>query len=338
VWLFSRRAGYIGLATMYAARRAMLEAVEQSTDWRTESAAEPIMTMNSLVRGTAFDGRVRAFSLQATGVVREMQRRHLASPPVSAALGRTAMGALLLAAASLKEEDQLLTVEIRGDGPAGRIICTANGRGEVRGLVSNPQVDAESVVPGKLNVAGVVGSNGYLSVTKDLGMRDPYKGMVELQSGEIGEDLAHYLFRSEQTPSAVGVGVFVSAAGEVDAAGGFLVQLLPGLDDAEIRMIEEQISSLPHPTQMIRNGLSPRQVLEQIFGGEFDQLDSYPVRFHCPCSRERFETAIITLGREEIIRILEEEEKDATEVVCHFCNEAYHFSPQEMNEVLRKAS
>nr|MBA2669762.1 Hsp33 family molecular chaperone HslO [Gemmatimonadota bacterium] len=137
---------------------------------------------------------------------------------------------------------------------------------------------------------------------------------------------------------AVGVGVFVNASGEVDAAGGFLVQILPGLDDAEIRMIEEQISSLPHPTQMIRDGLTPEQVLDQIFGGEFEQLDSYPVRFHCPCSRERFETAIITLGREEIIRIMEEEEKDATEIVCHFCNEAYHFSPQEMNEVLRKAS
>jgi molecular chaperone Hsp33 len=188
------------------------------------------MSSNYMVRGTALEGRVRAFAVQATGVVREMQQRHGTYPAVSAALGRTAMGALLLAAASLKKEEQLLTIDVRGDGPVKRLICTANGRGEVRGLAGDPHVHADSVRPGKLNVAGVVGTSGYLSVTKDLGMREPYKGMVELQSGEIGDDLAHYLARSEQTPSAVGVGVFVAASGEVEAAGGFLVQLLPGLD------------------------------------------------------------------------------------------------------------
>lgn len=284
------------------------------------------------------DGRVRAFALQATGVVAEMQQRHGTYPAVSAALGRTAMGALLLGAASLKKEDQLLTVEVRGDGPAGRIICTANGAGEVRGLVADPRVHAESITRGKLNVAGVVGSSGYLAVTKDLGMREPYKGMVELQTGEIGEDLAHYLYVSEQIPSAVGVGVFVAASGEVDAAGGFLVQLLPGLEDQEIRAIEEQIASLPHPTRMIQDGLTPDEVLGRIFGGSFERLDDYAVRFNCPCSRERFEAAIVTLGREEIEQIIEEEEKDFTELVCHFCNEAYHFSPLEMREVLRQAS
>jgi len=296
------------------------------------------MTTNQMVRGTAMRGRVRAFALHATEIVQEMHERHGTSPPVSAALGRTAMGALLLAAASLKEEEQLLTIEVRGDGPAGKIICTANGGGEVRGLVSNPTADAESVKPGKLNVGGVVGSSGYVSVTKDLGMKDPYTGMVELQSGEIGEDLAHYLFTSEQTPSAVGLGVFVGVTGRIDAAGGFLIQLLPGLEEKEIEAIEAQVAALPHPTRMIQDGLTPDQVLERIFGGDFHRLDSYPVAFRCPCSRDRFEAAILTLGRHEISRIIEEEEKEFTEVVCHFCNEAYHFSPGEMQQVLSKAS
>lgn len=295
------------------------------------------MSSNYLVRGTALHGRVRAFALQATQVVRELRVRHDTYPAVTAALGRTAMGALLLAAASLKEEDQVLTVEVRGDGPAGRIICTANGRGEVRGLVSRPHAHAESVQPGKLNVAGVVGTSGYLSVTKDLGMREPYSGTVELQSGEIGDDLATYLVRSEQTPSAVGLGVFVSRDGEVDAAGGFLIQLLPGLEENEILEIEREIAALPHPTRMIQQGLLPEQVLERIFPGGFDLLDRYPVDFHCPCSRERFEAAIVTLGRAEIQRLIEEEEQDATEVVCHFCNEAYYFSGDDMEEVLRQA-
>lgn len=295
------------------------------------------MSSNYLVRGTALHGKVRAFSLQATQVVRELRVRHDTYPAVTAALGRTAMGALLLAAASLKEEDQVLTVEVRGDGPAGRIICTANGRGEVRGLVSRPHAHAESVQPGKLNVAGVVGTSGYLSVTKDLGMREPYSGTVELQSGEIGDDLAAYLVRSEQTPSAVGLGVFVSRDGEVDAAGGFLIQLLPGLEENEILEIEREIAALPHPTRMIQQGLLPEQVLERIFPGGFDLLDRYPVDFHCPCSRERFEAGIVSLGREEVARIIAEETEPRTEVVCHFCNTVYTFHPREMEEILRRA-
>jgi molecular chaperone Hsp33 len=296
------------------------------------------MSGDYLVRATALDERVRAFALNATGVVSELQRRQGTYPAVTAALGRTAMGGLLLAAASLKEEDQLLTVEVRGGGPVGRVIATANGRGEVRGLVGNPQVHAESIRPGKLNVAGVVGTEGYLSVTKNLGMRDSYQGTVELQSGEIGDDLAYYMARSEQTPSAVGIGVFVLPDCSVEAAGGYLIQLLPGLEDDEIAEIEARIADLPHPTTLIREGTTPEQVLEQIFPEGYTLGDRYPVRFHCPCSRERFERAIMSLGEAEVQRIIEEEEQPYTEVVCHFCNEAYHFSPDEMQQILRAAS
>jgi molecular chaperone Hsp33 len=296
------------------------------------------MTEDYLVRATALDGKVRAFALRATGLVEEMRERHDTAPAVTAALGRTAMGSLLLAAASLKEQDQLLTVEVRGGGPVGRILCTANGAGEVRGMVTHPHVHAESRVPGKLNVAGVVGSTGYLSVTKDLGMREPYRGTVEMQSGEIGEDLALYLARSEQSPSAVGLGVFVSRNALVEAAGGFLVQLLPGLSEDEVAAIEREIAALPHPTRLIRDGLAPEEVLGRIFPDGLELLDRYPIAFACPCSRERFEATIATLGSDEIERIIEEEENDYTEVVCHFCAERYHFSEAEMREILKTAT
>jgi molecular chaperone Hsp33 len=297
-----------------------------------------LMNSSHLVRATALEGRVRAFALNGTDVVAELAARHQMYPVPAAAVGRTAMGALLLAAASLKERDQVLSVEVNGGGPIGRILCTANGAGEVRGLASNPRVHADSIAAGKLNVAGVVGTGGYLSVTKDLGMRDSYRGTVELQSGEIGEDLAFYLARSEQVPSAVGLGVFVEPDGSVAAAGGYLIQLLPGLADDEIAEIEREVAALPHPTTLIREGVSPEAVLERVFSGSYDLLDRYPVRFGCPCSRERFERALITLGSEELQRIIEEEENEFTELVCHFCNEAYHFTAGDMEEILRSAS
>ena len=290
-----------------------------------------------MVRATALDGRVRAFALNATGVVSELQRRHDTWQAVSAALGRTAMGALLLSAAALKEADQSLTVEVKGGGPAGRLLATADGRGQVRALVGNPRAHAESV-NGKLNVAGVVGTAGYLSVTRDLGMRETYQGTVELQSGEIGLDLAYYLTRSEQSPSGLAVGVFVQPDGSVDAAGGYLVQLLPGLEDDEIASIEQRLSSLPHPTALVREGVTPEQVLERVFPEGFELLDRYPVRFHCPCSRERFESGLASLGGDEIRRIIEEEENEYTEVVCHFCNQAYHYTASDMAAILEAAS
>jgi molecular chaperone Hsp33 len=301
------------------------------------SGAAERFARSYMVRGTALGGRVRAFALHATEVVAELQRRHDTFPAVSAAPGRSATGALLLGAASLKEDRQLLTVEVRGGGPVGRIICTANGHGEVRGMVSNPKAHADSVRPGKLNVAGVVGTSGYLSVTKHLGMREAYQGMTELMSGEIGADLAYYLLKSEQIPSAVGVGVFVQPDDSVSAAGGFLVQLLPGLADDEVAAIERALASLPHPTQLIHEGVTPEALLARIFPDGFEPLDRYPVRFHCPCTKERFEAAIVSLGSDEVTRIIEEEELPYTEVVCHFCNEAYHFSPEQMQTILRTA-
>jgi molecular chaperone Hsp33 len=202
--------------------------------------------------------------------------------------------------------------------------------------VGNPHAHAESS-NGKLNVAGVVGTDGYLSVIRDLGMRETYQGTVELVSGEIGLDLAYYLGKSEQTPSVVGVGVFVLPDTTVDAAGGYLVQLLPGVDEDEVAALERRVAALPHPTALIREGVTPEQILGRIFPEGFEQLDRYPVRFHCPCSRERFESAIVSLGESEIRRIIDEEENEHTEVVCHFCNQAYHFTRGDMAGILEAA-
>ncbi len=257
-----------------------------------------------LVRATAMGGRVRAFALNATGVVDELRERHSMHPVPTAAVGRSAMGALLLAAASLKKEDQILTLEVRGNGPIGRIICTADGAGGVRGLAANPYVHAPSRAPGKLNVGGVVGASGYQHNAIKLGF----------------------------------IGVFVVHDGSVEAAGGFLLQLLPELDTREIAGIEEGVAALPHPTTLIREGVTPEEMLGRIFPAGFEMLDSYPVAFACPCSRERFEAALITLGPDELAKIIKEEENEFTELVCHFCNEAYHFAASDMEEILRAAS
>jgi molecular chaperone Hsp33 len=276
-----------------------------------------------LVRATALDGLVRAFAIDATGVVNELMRRQSTIPVVTAAIGRLATGALLFGA-MLKEEAQTVTVRMQGDGPAGTLLAAANATGGVRGLVSNPQPDVEQVRNGKLNVSGAVGTSGFLTVTKDLGGRHPYVGTVEIVSGEVGEDLAHYLMRSEQIPSAVGIGVFVRADGSVEAAGGYLVQLLPGVTDRDAARIENVIRDLPHPTAMLRAGERPEQILRRVFGDDVAILDDRGVRFECPCSADRAERAIMMLGREAIAEMIEEgAARGGAEVTCEFCTERY---------------
>jgi molecular chaperone Hsp33 len=276
-----------------------------------------------MIRGTAHGGLVRAFAIDATDVVAEVHRRHGTEPAVTAAIGRLATGTLLFGA-MLKEEEHLVTVRIQGDGPAGMLLATANGRGEVRGLVGSPTTDVEQVRNGKLNVSGVVGRSGRLTVTRDLGMRQPYVGVTELVSGEVGEDLAHYLAASEQTPSAVGIGVFVKADGAVEAAGGYMVQLMPGVGATTAAEIEETVSALPHPTTMIRSGERPEDMLGRIFADGFQLQDRIPVRFHCPCSRARVERALMLLGAEALDDVVANDVvRGETEVVCEFCGERY---------------
>jgi molecular chaperone Hsp33 len=288
-----------------------------------------------MVRATALDGLVRAFAIDSTGTVAELRRRHDTDPAVTAALGRLATGTLLLGA-MLKEEDQLVTVRVQGNGPAGTLLASADGNGGVRGLVSNPRPDVEQVNDrGKLNVSGVVGNEGRLTVTRDLGMRQPHTSTVALVSGEVGEDLAHFLATSEQIPSAVGIGVFVQPGGEVAAAGGYMVQLMPGVPDSQLTRIESVIRDLPHPTAMLRAGDRPEQILTRIFDHDLEVLEQKPVRFHCPCSRERAERALMLLGQDELRGIIEADSaKGATEVVCQFCTATYSITIAELERLL----
>jgi len=290
-----------------------------------------------MIRATACGGLVRAFAIDSTGVVNALHQRQSTDPAITAALGRLATGTLLFGA-MLKEEDQLVTVRIKGNGPAGTLLASANGNGEVRGLVSNPRPDIEQVRDGKLNVSGAVGTEGFLTVTRDLGMRQPYVSTIEIVSGEVGEDLAHYLARSEQVPSAVGIGVFVQPSGAVEAAGGYIVQLMPGVTDAVAADIESTIRELPHPTRMLRDGDSPEDMLRRIFGGNFDVLEHKPVRFHCPCSLERVEQAILLLGADAIEEMISDSrDSGSAEVVCQFCNHAYYLHKAQL-ESLRETA
>lgn len=292
---------------------------------------------NYLVRAAAFDGLVRAFAIDATDVVGELAARHATEPAVSAALGRLSTGALLFGA-MLKDDDQLVTIRVQGDGPAGTLLATANGRGEVRGLVATPRPGVEQVRNGKLNVRGAVGTDGRLTVTRDLGMRQPYSGTVRIVSGEIGEDLAHYLATSEQVPSAVGIGVFVQPDESIEAAGGYIVQLMPGVSDRTATEIEHAVRAMPHPTTMLRQHETPEDILTRIFGPDgFTVLDRRPVRFHCPCTKERAERALLLLGAEQIEE-LRENPDDGTELKCEFCLTAYAFSDEELQALARRAA
>lgn len=282
--------------------------------------------MDYLVKALAYDGKVRAYAARTTDMVNEGQRRHGTWPTASAALGRT-MTASLMLGAMLKGDDKL-TVKIEGGGPIGAIVADANAKGEVRAYVSNPQVHFDLNEQGKLDVRRAVGTNGTLSVVKDLGLREFFTGQVEIVSGELGDDFTYYLVSSEQVPSSVGVGVLVNPDNTILAAGGFIIQLMPGTDDETITKIEQRLSQVEPISKLIQKGLTPEEILEEVLGEKPEILETMPVRFRCPCSKERFETAILGLGKKEIQDMIEEDGQ--AEAVCHFCNEKYLFTKEEL--------
>lgn len=282
--------------------------------------------MDYLVKALAYDGKVRAYAARTTDMVNEGQRRHGTWPTASAALGRT-MTASLMLGAMLKGDDKL-TVKIEGGGPIGAIVADANAKGEVRAYVSNPQVHFDLNEQGKLDVRRAVGTNGTLSVVKDLGLREFFTGQVEIVSGELGDDFTYYLVSSEQVPSSVGVGVLVNPDNTILAAGGFIIQLMPGTDDETITKIEQRLSQVEPISKLIQKGLTPEEILEEVLGEKPEILETMPVRFHCPCSKGRFETAILGLGKKEIQDMIEEDGQ--AEAVCHFCNEKYLFTKEEL--------
>jgi molecular chaperone Hsp33 len=287
---------------------------------------------DELVRATAMEGRVRAFAARTTAIVEEIHQRHGTSPVVTAAVGRAATAGLMMGA-MLKGEEKL-TIQIKGDGPVGQIVIDSNAHGEVRGYPDNPQVDLPLNSKGKLDVAGAVGTEGYIYVIKDLGMKEPYRGGVPIVSGELGEDFTYYFAKSEQTPSAVALGVLVDTDWSVKAAGGFIVQLLPGLSDDEIAEIEGKLSSLPPITTLLDQGNDLISILEEFLGDVRVLERREDIRFQCFCSRERVESTLLSLGRSELEKLIKEDL--GAEVVCHFCNEKYAFEEPDIEELLTK--
>lgn len=284
-----------------------------------------------LIRATALEGKVRAFAARTTGIVEELRLRHNASPTAIAALGRAVTAGAIMGA-MLKGEEKL-TIQIKGGGPLGQIVVDANPQGEVRGYVDEPETNLPLNEAGKLDVGGAVGRDGYLHVIKDLGLKEPYRGSIPIVSGELGDDFTYYFAKSEQTPSAVALGVLVDTDYSVKASGGFIIQLLPGLSDEEISEIEERLAHIPPVTAMLEDGLELDEILANVLG-MVQVLDEIDLRFQCKCSRERVEQALISLGKEEIRHLLEEDGE--AEVRCHFCNEKYLFDENALNEVLTK--
>ncbi|HDR3953316.1 MULTISPECIES: redox-regulated molecular chaperone HslO [Bacillus cereus group] len=283
-----------------------------------------------LVKALAFDGEVRAYSVRTTNTVSEAQRRHDTWRTASAALGRsltagTMMGAML-------KGDQKLTIKVEGNGPIGPILVDAHANGDVRGYVTNPHVDFEGTEQGKLRVYQAVGTEGFVTVIKDIGMREPFIGQSPIVSGELGEDFTYYFAVSEQTPSSVGVGVLVNGDDSILAAGGFILQIMPGAQEETISFIEERLQKIPPVSTLIEQGLSPEELLYAVLGEDkVKVLETMDVQFNCTCSRERIESVLISLGKTELEQVREEEE---TEVHCHFCNERYKFSKEDITNLI----
>ncbi|WP_066185586.1 MULTISPECIES: Hsp33 family molecular chaperone HslO [Gracilibacillus] len=285
-----------------------------------------------LLKATGFNGEVRAYAIQSTDTVEEARQRQDTWATTSAALGRTMTIATMLGA-MLKGDDKL-TVKVEGDGPVGAVIADANAMGEVRGYVVNPHVDFESNQHGKLDVKRAVGTEGTLSVVKDVGLKNHFTGQVPIVSGEISEDFTYYLANSEQVPSAVGAGVLVNPDHSVLSAGGFIVQMLPGAAEDTITSVEDNISSIPAISQLIQEGKTPEEMLGLLLGdGNFTIHEEVPVQFSCPCSKERLETAIQGLGNKEIDAMIREDH--GATASCHFCNETYTFTIDELRALKR---
>ncbi len=286
-----------------------------------------MIAMDHLLKATA-EG-VRIFAAVTTELVGEAARRHDCYPTASAALGRTLTGALLFAA-NLKNEEAV-TIKIAGDGPLGRIVADAVPEGYARGFVDNPHVDIPPTASGKIDVAGGVGRNGLVSVTRFTGLEHDVSGSCELISGEIAEDLTNYLFVSEQTPSSVGLGVLVDTDFSIRAAGGFLVQPLPDCSDAVLDRLEQNLRGMRSVTEMIDGGLAARGMIETIFDGlEINFLSETALQFRCQCSRERVASTLSSLTAKDRQSLLDD---GKAEVVCQFCGEKYQFSRAELEEI-----
>lgn len=287
-----------------------------------------------LVRAMLGENQARLFALRTTEVVRQAQHNHHTSPVATAALGRTLTIGLVIGA--MVKGEETITLQIKGDGPLQGIVVSVTSQGTVKGYVGNPHVDLPLSAQGKLAVGAAVGE-GYLHVIRDLGLKEAYQGTVPLQTGEIAEDFAYYFTHSEQTPSAVILGVLVGVDGVPLGSGGIIIQLLPDAihDEEFITKLEVSLEKLPPVSSLFAGEQTPEEIVESAFGElGVHFVGHQEVRFHCDCSWERFEQALITLGPEELEELVTANE--VIETVCHFCNEKYNFTPEQLNNLLAK--
>lgn len=289
-----------------------------------------------IIRGTSADESIRFFSCITTGMVEEARKIHDCSPVSVAALGRMLTAASMMGI-MLKSDKDTITVQINGKGPAGSIVVISDNTGNARGYITNPNVELMHRKDGKLDVGSAVGVDGVLTVIKDLGMKEPYVGQIPILSGEIGDDISSYFATSEQTPTAVGLGVLVEIDGHVAASGGFIIQLMPEADEAVISKLEERLGGIRSVTEMISSGLDAEGIIKEILGDiEFRVHEEKQVEYRCNCSKDRLERALISIGKQELVELINEQGK--AELVCHFCNSKYHFDKEELVKLLEKAT
>ncbi len=284
--------------------------------------------MDQIIRVIAKDAPVKAMAITARDTVERARAIHDCWPVASAALGRLLMAASMMGAV-LKAEDGSVTLRVRGGGPLGALTAVSDSGGNVRGYVQNPAVDVPRKAKGKLDVGAAVGGEGDLTVIRDLGMKEPYIGSVELVGGEIAEDIAAYFVESEQIPTACALGVLIAPDQTVQAAGGYLIQLLPGADDAVVSAVERGVARLGAVSARLDGGMEPLELLQEVLAEfELEVLETTPIEYRCYCSEERVSRALISLGREELDKLIREQ--DGAELTCQFCDRVYRYSGDQL--------
>ena len=292
--------------------------------------------MDQLVRVIAKDAPIKAMAISGTSLVERARQIHDTWPVATAALGRLLMAASMMGN-MLKEQDGSVTLRVKGDGPLGTVLAVSDSMGNVRGYVENPAVDVPRKSHAKLDVGSAVGPGGTLTVVKDLGLKEPYVGSIQLISGEIAEDIAAYFVESEQIPSACALGVLINTDQSVLCAGGYLIQLLPGADESVISAIERGVARVGAVSAQLDRGLGPVELLQDVLSDfQLEMLETSPVEYRCYCSRERVSRALISVGASELKSLIQEQ--GSTDLTCQFCDKVYHFTREDLESLLQEAT
>ena len=286
-----------------------------------------------IIRATAADSQIRAFAATTKDLVEEARVRHNTSPIATAALGRLLTAGAMMGS-MLKGDKDILTLQIKGSGPIGGLTVTADAKADVKGYVIHPDVMLPPNINGKLDVGGAIGE-GFLSVIKDMGLKEPYAGQTVLQTGEIAEDLTYYFANSEQVPSSVGLGVLMEKNNTVRQAGGFVIQLMPFASEEVIDRLEKNLSEFSSVTEVLDSGASPEEMLQILLKDlDLEIHEKIPRKFHCNCDKKRVEKALISIGKKDLDELIHDDKE--IEVKCHFCNTAYQFSVEELKDMRKQ--